>query len=118
MKYIKTYEAEVGYYPNTTDKQYWVFYYDDNNDKGEKIIFVLKFIKYDKEYNGEYFFDAITLTNYNEDGKSYNKGDKVEDFSFYDSGIRLFQKNDKLRLATPEEIELYNMYSQQNKYNL
>jgi hypothetical protein len=120
MKYLKTYEAKVGYYPNTTDKQYWIYYTGDNNHKGEEIIYLLKFIKYDGKYNGEYIFEAITLTSYND----YNIGDRVpkdyeiEPFSFYESGIRQFQQNDKLRLATPEEIELSNMYSQQNKYNL
>lgn len=120
MKYLKTYEAKVGYYPNTTDKQYWIYYTGDVNDNDEEIILLLKFIKYNKTYNGEYIFEVITLTSYDD----YNIGERVpkdyeiEPFSFYESGLTLFQKNDKLRLATPKEIELYNIYSQQNKYNL
>lgn len=119
MKYIKTYEAKIDY-PNSTDNQYW--YYTDvvvDGRKKTKNIFLLKFIKFDKEYNGAYYFDVITLTDY-EDGKIlYHKGDKIEDdFIFTQNGVKSFQKKNTLRLATPEEIELYNIYSQQKKYNL
>jgi hypothetical protein len=117
MKHLKTYEAKVGYYPNTTDKQYWIYTYDDEDD--DKIIYLLKLIKYDKDYNGEYIFKAMTLTDYKNGKKIYHKGNILdEDFILYDSGIRHHQQNDNLRLATPDEIKLYDMYSQQNKYNL
>lgn len=118
MKYLKTFESKIGFYPNTTDKQYWYYSSEDRNDKGEEIVYLLKFIKYNKEYGGEYFFDIITLTSYDD----YEIGDKVpknnETFSFYESGIKQFQKNGNLRLATPEEIDTYEMYSNTNKYNL
>lgn len=120
MKYLKTYESKIINYPNLTDNQYW--YYINIVDDGEtktKNIFLLKFVKYDKEYNGANYFDVITLKDYKDGRKLYNKGDKIEDeFIFTENGIRKFQKNNTLRLATSEEIELYDIYEQQNKYNL
>ena len=97
MKYIKTYEKLIEY-PNTTDKQYWIFLNDfDIDDLTIKTI-----LKFRELLDGDFIFDGINLTNYTE----LTIGDKTEPFELEPTGIRHFQNNNKLRLATPEEIEL------------
>lgn len=112
MKYLKLYEAfDEDNYPNNTDKEYWVYDYKDGDGM---IKLILKFVEYDSKYNGEYFFDVITLTPF----ENFEIGDKVDVFYLYGSGIRQYQKEGTLRLASPEEIKKFEIYNKMNKYNL
>lgn len=103
-------------YPNYTDKRYWSLTY---NTGKEPFVVILKF---DHEEDlepgkgGEYHFNSIVETENIDNG--WKTGDKYIDFDFSRGKMYEFEEEGRLKLATPEQIELYDRYSEINKYNL
>lgn len=105
-------------YPNYSDKQYWshTYYSGKNNDIPFTVILKLNHEEDLQTHGkgGEYHFDGIVATNDN----NWNIGDKYIDLTFTRGSMFEYEENGRLKLATPEQIELYDRYAEINKYNL
>lgn len=121
MKHIKIFESydnkEV-FMPNRSDKQYWVFFnniQDDFTDQKSKIKSLLKFL-YIKDYH--FIFDAVWAQNYTYNRRDYKIGEKSSEYDLSGDGLIYHQEIGNMRLALPEEIDQYILLTNSTKYNL
>jgi len=117
MIYLKTYEKFTfpsTIFPNMSDKQYWVLTYEVRN-----FIDIMKF-NHEEDLRsgdgGEYHFDVLAGSSLTE--SNIKIGDKRPNLVMSRGRIFELEESDRLKLATPDQIELYDKYSTINKYNL
>lgn len=118
MKHIKPYDDKKVFMPNRTDKQYWVFFnnlQDDFTDQKLKVKSLLKFL-YIKDYH--FIFDAVWAQNYTYNKRDYKIGEKSSEYDLSGDGLIYNQEIGNLKSASPEEIEQYILLTNSTKYNL